>query len=634
MGGLSSFTQRESSIRLLRHLQDFLDLVVASPASYGSCRYLEEHDGINDMESSSPMSGQSSCFRSSSLLQKGLTDRIRATVYDIAMEVVITPLVFGSDNPVQRKPDKRLECKQAVQATCTITTSTQGNSTYFTLIFAGATKVEPSYDFRSPTGGPDRTESRFELGLHDSESSPSANNCLGSVSETLLKDSTTIRQQVEFSPSFSALACTQSKASKLKDAILNSINMPAYGSCQSPYLSLMIGLLTYETAMWKDESFGIPNNALLDLLPKNKIFDPNSQRAFLEQYTCWTEDFQRELVVDEFPIVQICRTQQRVSKRRTGMRHPQTGNQIVYEISGEPVIDDETGEFLGGIVIFTDVTEYTRRIAAQIEVNEKQFESIANFMPVMVRTTIADGTHDWFSQRWYDYTGLTVEQSLGEGWKAPIHPEDLVRCETQWSDSVRNGIEYNTEHRCRRYDGKWHWMLGRALPFHDDLGRIVKWFGTCIDIHDQVQAIKEAREMREQLQRVIEHARIILWAADRQNKLVLFEGDMGRNGNRASNTAILGKDTEEIFDGLRGPDLDRWNLAIQEVLRGNPQDGIFDRVISKERCYRTRLVPLWRYLQDGDAGGNTCVDGVVGMSMDITELREREAIERARRGER
>jgi PAS domain-containing protein len=354
---------------------------------------------------------------------------MRATVYDIAMEVVITPLVFRSDNQVQRKSEGRLECKKAVQATCTVTTSTQESLTYFTLIFACASNPEPSYNLQSPTGGADQTESR--LGLHEAESNSTADIRFDSISKTLLKDSTTILQQSEFSPSFSAPALIQRKASQLKDAILNSINMPAYGSCQSPCPSLMIGRLTYETAMWKDESFGIPNNALLDLLPKNKIYDPSSQRAFLEQYTCWTEDFQREIVVDEFPIVQICRTQQRVSKRRTGMRHPQTGNQIVYEISGEPVIDGETGEFLGGIVTFTDVTEYTRRIAAQIKENEKQFESIANFMPVMVWTTTADGTHDWFSQRWYDYTGLSVEQSLGEGWKAPVHPEDLVRCETR-----------------------------------------------------------------------------------------------------------------------------------------------------------------------------------------------------------
>jgi hypothetical protein len=115
--------------------------------------------------------------------------------------------------------------------------------------------------------------------------------------------------------------------------------------------------------MWKDEKFGLANKALLELMPSNGRYDTGNQRSFLEQYTCWTEDFQRQVSVDEFPIVQICRTQQRIDKRRTGMYHPRTQSQIVYEISGEPIFDDKTGEFLGGMVVFKDVAGYTKRIA-------------------------------------------------------------------------------------------------------------------------------------------------------------------------------------------------------------------------------------------------------------------------------
>jgi PAS domain S-box-containing protein len=107
------------------------------------------------------------------------------------------------------------------------------------------------------------------------------------------------------------------------------------------------------------------------------------------------------------------------------------------------------------MVVFKDVTEYTTRIAAQAEANEKQFETIANFMPVMVWTARADGVHDWFSRRWCDYTGLTVEQSVGESWKTPVHSEDLVNCEALWTNSIKNGVGFEFEYRCRRHDGKW-----------------------------------------------------------------------------------------------------------------------------------------------------------------------------------
>lgn len=374
--------------------------------------------------------------------------------------------------------------------------------------------------------------------------------------------------------------------------------------------------------MWKDESFGIPNKALLRLMPKEGTYAAGDQRDFLSQYTIWTEDFQRELAVDEFPIVELCRTRQRVAGRRIGMRQPVTNTRLVFEVIGEPVVHEETGEFLGGIVLFKDVTEYTKQIAAQIEENEKQFEYIANFMPVMVWTTTPDGMHDWFSQRWYDYTGLTEEQSLGEGWKLPFHHDDMAATKDRWFHSLETGDEYLTEYRCQRFDGEWRWMLGRALPFYDDDGRIVKWFGTCTDIHDLVMARQEARQTRKQLEQVIEHAKILLWAVNRENRLVLLEGDM-RWKHQEDKKELLGKELFEIF-GMTSADQDRWQKPIREILNGKQQDEVVERYMSGNRYYRTRLVPLLTTSRIGGIEGSAYVDGVIGVSMDVTELRERE----------
>lgn len=126
------------------------------------------------------------------------------------------------------------------------------------------------------------------------------------------------------------------------------------------------------------------------------------------------------------------------------------------------------------------------------------------------------------------------------------------------------------------------------------------------------------------MQRVIEHAKITLWAADRNKKLVLFKGHIGTQSNQESNVAMLGKNLEDVLSEMHSTDLDQWNWVIQEVLRENPQDEVFERVISHERCYRTRLVPLWQTRQNSCAENDAYIDGVVGMSMDITELRQKE----------
>jgi PAS domain S-box-containing protein len=375
--------------------------------------------------------------------------------------------------------------------------------------------------------------------------------------------------------------------------------------------------------MWKDESFGIPNKALMRLLPKDASYASGDQRDFLSQFSCWTEDFQRLLEVDEFPIIEVCRSQKRIEKQRLGLRHPQTGTRIVYEINGEPVFHEETGDFLGGIVVFKDVTEYTQKIAAQIEQNEKQFEYIANFMPVMVWTTTPDGMHDWFSQRWYDYTGLTVSQSLGEGWRLPFHHDDMRATAERWFHSLKTGDEYNTEYRCQRYDGQWRWMLGRALPFYDDAGRIVKWFGTCTDIHDLVLARQEARQTREQLQQVIQHAKIVLWVIDRNNEVKVLEGEIEPH-QYLRKDQMIGRNVYDVFE-LTGNDRERWHGPIQEILQGKQSDEIVNGgYMSEDRYYRTRLVPLMSASRTAGIEGQAYVDGVIGVSMDITELRERE----------
>jgi PAS domain S-box-containing protein len=551
-------------------------------------------------------------------------------VRDVSVDVVIAPLALCPEGTLQ-KSEKKAAYENAMQASCIISIWSIEETQYYTLTFTSATGADSARSTQPSSRIVTRTNTGARLDKsRSSGSSSSSGRRSGSSSNSASKAVTPTLQQPEFPPrgpptrskgDIGNSASVFQKATQLKDAILNSITMPAYGMFN---FNLSFPTFTNPwTAMWKDETFGIPNKALLRLLPKDASYVPGDQRDFLAQFSCWTEDFQRLLNLDEFPIIEVCRTRERVEKRRIGMRHPQTGTRITYEINGEPVFHEETGDFLGGIVIFKDVTEYTKQIAAQIEENEKQFEYITNFMPVMVWTTTPDGLHDWFSQRWYDYTGLTVDRSLGEGWRLPFHPDDMAATAERWFHSLKTGDEYNTEYRCQRYDGQWRWMLGRAVPFYDDSGRIVKWFGTCTDIHDLVLARQEARQTREQLQQVIQHAKIVLWVIDRNNEVKVLEGDV-EPSERFRKDQLVGKDVFDVFN-LHGNDRKRWHGPIQEILQGKQSAEIVNgRYMSEARYYRTRLVPLMSASRTAGVEGNAFVDGVIGVSMDITELRERE----------
>lgn len=116
------------------------------------------------------------------------------------------------------------------------------------------------------------------------------------------------------------------------------------------------------------------------------------------------------------------------------------------------------------------------------------FRLLAESIPQLVWTTRPDGFHDYYNQRWYDYTGTTPGQAQGEGWQGPFHPEDMPETLRRWHHSLRTGEPYETEYRCRRHDGVYRWFLGRAHPVRDAQGHIIKWFGTCTDIDDQKRA--------------------------------------------------------------------------------------------------------------------------------------------------
>jgi two-component system, chemotaxis family, CheB/CheR fusion protein len=103
----------------------------------------------------------------------------------------------------------------------------------------------------------------------------------------------------------------------------------------------------------------------------------------------------------------------------------------------------------------------------------------------MVWATHSDGYHDFFNKQWYDYTGLSFAETKDKGWSLVLHPDDYARTVQVWQHSLRTGEDYQVEYRLRRNDRQYRWFLARALAMRDEQGNILKWFGTCTDIHDQ-----------------------------------------------------------------------------------------------------------------------------------------------------
>ena len=127
--------------------------------------------------------------------------------------------------------------------------------------------------------------------------------------------------------------------------------------------------------------------------------------------------------------------------------------------------------------------------------SQEHFKFLADNIPVIVWTAYPDGSTDYFNKRWCQYTGLTMKESIDWGWQPVIHPDDLEKTVQVWKRSVETGEPYEIEYRFKCADnGQYRWHLGHAIPFKNESGQIIKWFGTGTDIEDQKKEMEKRDE--------------------------------------------------------------------------------------------------------------------------------------------
>ena len=126
---------------------------------------------------------------------------------------------------------------------------------------------------------------------------------------------------------------------------------------------------------------------------------------------------------------------------------------------------------------------------------------LADALPHMVWSTRPDGFHDYYNDKWYTFTGVSPGSTDGDEWNGMFHPEDQPRAWEIWRHCLATGEPYRIEYRLRHRSGDYRWVLGRAQPVRNAEGKIVRWMGTCTDIHDA----KEQAARNEVLSRELSH---------------------------------------------------------------------------------------------------------------------------------
>ncbi len=132
--------------------------------------------------------------------------------------------------------------------------------------------------------------------------------------------------------------------------------------------------------------------------------------------------------------------------------------------------------------------------------SEARFRLLADSMPQMVWSTTPDGHHDYFNARWYEFTGVPIGSGDGDGWLDVLHPDDRARVMAAWRACLASGEPYQEEFRLRHRSGFYRWALGRAQATRDRAGRIERWYGSCTDIEEIVQARQVLKRSRDELE--------------------------------------------------------------------------------------------------------------------------------------
>jgi PAS domain S-box-containing protein len=322
--------------------------------------------------------------------------------------------------------------------------------------------------------------------------------------------------------------------------------------------------------------------------------------------------FAKDRVAEETDILEHIRRGESVSHFET-VRVRKDGTEIDVSVTISPVRDGN-GIIVGASSVARDISERKRAEAALRE-SESNFVNLVNLVPQFVWICTNEGLNVYFNDRWFQYTGLTAEQSRGTGWNTPFHPDDKQPAWDNWNQATATGEAFMVESRLRAADGSYSWFLMRGEPVRDAEGGVVKWFGTCTDVDEMKRTQGALRESEERFLAMANGIPQLAWMAQADGSIHWYNQRWYE---------FTGTTLEQMegwgWQSVQHPDflpkvLAEWSSALAEgkpfemgfPLRG--ADGNF-------RAFLTRVMPL------KDSAGR--VVRWFGTNTDIEELKRTE----------
>ena len=226
-----------------------------------------------------------------------------------------------------------------------------------------------------------------------------------------------------------------------------------------------------------------------------------------------------ELQNEEASILQRLRNGERIAHFET-VRVAKSGRRVDISLTISPLRDSE-GRIFGASKVARDITERKRAeealreserryqsMADELRESDDRFRVLADNMSQLAWMADAKGWVFWYNRRWYEYTGTTLEQMEGWGWRQVHHPDYVESVIAKVQHCWDTGEAWEDTFPLRGTDGKYRWFLSRALPIRDADGNVVRWFGTNTDVTEQraaEEALKEADRRKDEFLATLAH---------------------------------------------------------------------------------------------------------------------------------
>jgi PAS domain S-box-containing protein len=201
----------------------------------------------------------------------------------------------------------------------------------------------------------------------------------------------------------------------------------------------------------------------------------------------------------------------------------------------------------------------------QVQRESRRLRDVIETIPAYVWSALPDGFVDFINRRWLEFSGFTLDQSMGWGWADALHPEDRGPLTEAWRAAIASGKPMEAEARMRSADGEYRWLLFLSVPQRDQSGKIVKWYGKSMDIEDRKRAEQERERLR-QLEADLAHTNRVSMMGELAAS-VAHEVNQPLTGIVSNGSACL------RFLAGDAPDLEEVREAVRDIVRDGKRAG-------------------------------------------------------------